>query len=34
MTGQDMLLPGASDRDEEGTEPRLLRCSSDGVDVP
>ena len=34
MTGQDMHRPGASDRDEEGAEPRLLRCSSDGVDVP
>ena len=34
MTGQDMHLPGASDRDEEGAEPRLLRSSSDGVDEP
>ena len=34
MTGQDMHRPGASDRDEEGAERRLSRCSSDGVDMP
>ena len=29
-----MHLPGASDRDEEGAEPRLLRSSSDGGRAP